>query len=84
LPCEYVGVRPALLIWLCLSALGTAILVVPDDDERLLSLSENHGFAALDLVGAGVLLVAWLFPIVGALQRRTTAMARRASRIDPS
>jgi hypothetical protein len=42
------------------TAVGAAIVALPDADRRVVTLSETHGPSALDLVGVIVLLLGWL------------------------
>jgi hypothetical protein len=60
--------RRAALCWVSGSAVGAAIVALPDADHRVLMLSETHGPSALDLVGVAVLLAGWL-PVPLALWR---------------
>lgn len=48
------------VIWLAGSAVGLALLVPPDDDDRIVSLSDAHGPSSLDLAGVAVAVLAWL------------------------
>lgn len=48
------------MLWLGGSALGGAIVALPDAGGRVFSLSESHGPSAVDLVGVAVLLAGWL------------------------
>jgi hypothetical protein len=62
--------------WLAGSALGAGIVALPDDDDRVLSLSATHGPSAVDLVGTLVLVAAWL-PVPATLWRRRDRVPRR-------
>jgi hypothetical protein len=46
--------------WVAGSVVGGALVALPDSDERILSLSEDHGPALLDLLGTAVLVASWL------------------------
>ena len=61
-------------MWLAGSALGVLLIGLPDDDDRVVSLSEGHGPALVDLVGIVVLVGAWL-PLVAALWAGRRALA---------
>lgn len=60
-------------IWVAGSAMGAAIVALPDADKRVVSLSETHGPSALDAVGIAVLLAAWL-PVAALLWRSRAAL----------
>jgi hypothetical protein len=47
-------------LWVAGSALGVAVLVLPDAGPRVFSFSETHGPSAVDVVGMGILVGAWL------------------------
>ena len=51
--------RAVLTWWLGWSALGAAIIALPDSDARVVSFSRTHGPAPLDLAGVMLLLVGW-------------------------
>ncbi len=44
---------------IALVALGIAVIALPDDDQRILSLSPGHGPAASDLIGSALLMIGW-------------------------
>ena len=46
--------------WIAGSAVGAAIVALPDSDQRVFSLSRTHGPAPLDLIGVTVLVAGWL------------------------
>ena len=46
--------------WIAGSAMGAAIVALPDSDERVFSFSRTHGPAPLDLVGVTLLVGCWL------------------------
>lgn len=60
-------------LWLAGSAVGVAVVAVPDSDERVVSLSRTHGPSPVDLVGVAVLVAAWL-PVLLLLTRRRHAL----------
>lgn len=45
------SVARGLAVWIILSAIGVVLLSLPDADQRLFSLSRDHGVSALDAVG---------------------------------
>jgi hypothetical protein len=49
--------RPVLIWWLAWSAVGAALVALPDTGPRLLEFSGAHGPGLLDTVGIGLLLV---------------------------
>ena len=60
---------------LLLMALGGVIIVLPDANDRLFSLSEEHGPAPIDALGFVVLLVGYLL-LVGIVWRRRRQLSR--------
>jgi hypothetical protein len=56
--------------------MGAAIIAVPDQGPRLFSFSKTHGPSAMDMVGVGLLLAAWL-PIAALLWQRRGVLRRR-------
>lgn len=64
----------ALAAWELLSAVGVAVIAVPDGGEPVVTLSDGHGPSAWDLFGVLVLLVllggwAWFLSAMWALRR---------------
>ncbi|WP_448626776.1 hypothetical protein [Geodermatophilus sp. URMC 64] len=49
-----------LALWMAGSAVGVAVIAVPDTGPRVFSLSAGHGPSALDLLGVVVVVAAWL------------------------
>ena len=49
-----------LAIWLLGSAVGAAIVALPDSDDRVFSFSDTHGPALVDLLGVVIVVLAWL------------------------
>lgn len=45
--------------WLACSLAGVVLIALPDSDRRVFSISEAHGAALTDLVGAVVLVAGW-------------------------
>ncbi len=68
--------RVGLIVWAILSLLGVGVVALPDDDARIISLSEGHGPSLIDAVGIAVLIAGWGFFVV-ALWRARTAITRR-------
>jgi hypothetical protein len=66
--------RTRLALWLAGSAVGVAIIALPDSGDRLLSLSRTHGPALVDLVGLLLLVAVWL-PVPALLWARRSALA---------
>jgi hypothetical protein len=60
-----------LVVWLTLSAVGTLIVVLPDEGPRLFSLSAGHGPSVIDALGVGLLLVGWLAFLIPLLRSRS-------------
>jgi hypothetical protein len=52
--------RRRLALWLAGSAVGCAVVALPDTGPRVFSLSAGHGPSALDLLGVVVLVATWL------------------------
>ncbi len=69
--------RFSLLVWAILSAIGAAVVALPDGDNRLFSLSRAHGPSPVDALGALVLVAGWLV-FVAALWRRRARITRQA------
>lgn len=69
--------RRALIFWGLCSAVGMAIIALPDDGPRLISFSEAHGPSALDGFGICFLLVGWA-AFLAAIWRRRGRVAVRA------
>ena len=63
-------------LWLAGSALGVAVLALPDTGSRVFSFSEAHGPSAVDIVGILVLVAAWL-PVAALIWRGRRALGRR-------
>ncbi|HVF04971.1 MAG TPA: hypothetical protein VNA20_09035 [Frankiaceae bacterium] len=72
--------RRVLALWLAGSAAGAALVALPDDDRRVLSLSETHGPSAVDLAGTLILLAAWL-PVPVTLWRQRARVPGRVWRL---
>ena len=68
--------RFSVLVWAVLSAIGAAVVALPDGDNRLFSLSRAHGPSPVDALGALVLIAGWLV-FAAALWRRRARIARR-------
>jgi hypothetical protein len=60
-----------------LLVVGAIVVSLPDDDERLFSLSETHGPSPLDAVGIVLALAGWGV-LLGALWRGRDRLARPA------
>ena len=69
--------RFSVLVWAVLSAIGAAVVALPDGDNRLFSLSRAHGPSPVDALGALVLIAGWLV-FAAALWRRRARLAHRA------
>ena len=52
------------------------MLAAPDDGNRVLSLSDDHGISSLDALGVVVLVLGWAIPMAAALDGRSRARAR--------
>ena len=66
--------------WVVGSAVGGLLVALPDDDDRVVSISATHGPSAVDLVGTLVLLAAWA-PVPVTLWRCRAAVGRRVWRL---
>ena len=53
-------------MWIAGSAVGAAIVALPDSGERVFSLSRTHGPSPLDMLGVAILVASWL-PVAVAL-----------------
>jgi hypothetical protein len=71
--------RWRLAIWMVGSAIGVAVLALPDTEPRIVSLSNDHGPTALDAVGIVILVGAWL-PIAWLLWTERSWCATAAGR----
>ena len=63
-------------LWLAGSALGVAVLALPDTGPRVFSFSEAHGPSAVDVVGIMVLVGAWL-PVAALIWSGRRTLGRR-------
>lgn len=70
------SIRRATAVWLVASIIGVAIVMLPDEGPRLLSLSRTHGPSAVDVVGIAVLVAGWSVFAV-ALWRARVAVGHR-------
>lgn len=59
-------VRRAATTWAAGSAVGAAVVALPDAGPRVVSLSRTHGPSLLDSAGILLLLVAWV-PVLAVL-----------------
>ena len=48
-----------LVLWLVGSATGVLLLALPDDDDRVFSISDTHGPSVVDLLGMVIAIGAW-------------------------
>ena len=69
--------RFSVLVWAVLSAIGAAVVALPDGDNRLFSLSRAHGPSPVDALGALVLIAGWLV-FAAALWRRRARITRQS------
>lgn len=49
----------AMFIWAVLSAVGVAVVAIPDSSAQVINPSVTHGPAAADLLGIVLLLLGW-------------------------
>jgi hypothetical protein len=70
--------KTALLVWLGLTAVGAAVVALPDRGPRVVSFSRAHGPGVVDAVGIAVMLTGWVVFLV-ALWRRRQRIALRAN-----
>ncbi len=57
------------VLWCIASVVGVAVIALPDDDNRLFSLSASHGPSPLDGIGILILLAGWLLLTAATLSR---------------
>jgi hypothetical protein len=62
------------VVWGIGSAVGVAIVAIPDTGGRVVSFSDEHGPSAPDLLGVAILVGAWL-PIASMLWRGRHSLA---------
>ena len=74
------SLRWRLAIWVLGSAIGVAVLALPDRGPRLVSFSAEHGPTTVDAVGIVVLVGAWL-PIAWFLWTGRRWLATSAGRV---
>lgn len=70
------NIRAGLLLWAGASVVGVLIVALPDR-SRLFSISARHGPSALDTVGVGVLLLAWITFLIPLWRSRAAIGQRR-------
>jgi hypothetical protein len=70
--------RRRVTIWIVGSMIGGVLLVLPDSDQRVFSLSATHGPAVVDLVGMVLLVAVWL-PIAALFLTERSLLVSRAS-----
>ncbi len=63
-----------------LALTGIALIALPDSDDRVLTLSPEHGPAPLDLLGSALLTAAWLGILARPLAIRQRVAARMGER----
>jgi hypothetical protein len=51
------------------------VLALPDSGPRVVTLSEDHGPSAVDLVGVVLLVAAWMVPATVVWRRRSRLLA---------
>ena len=67
------SIQKRLAVWAIGSAVGAAILALPDANNRVFSLSETHGPSPVDLVGLVIVVAAWV-PIAAVLWLRRKSL----------
>ncbi len=67
--------------WLFCSLVGTVLIVLPDSNRRVFSISEGHGPGITDLVGALVLTTGWAVLDVQTWLGRRRLLALRRPRL---
>ena len=72
-------VHHGLLAWLSCSLVGAGIVALPDDGNRVFSLSTAHGPSVVDLLGVVVMLAGWAVFVTALWRTRDLALRRRAS-----
>jgi hypothetical protein len=66
-----------LIGWLVLSAVGTVVVALPDEGERIISFSEEHGPSLVDALGVLMLVLGWLLFLVPLWRLRSSIRWRR-------
>jgi hypothetical protein len=72
--------RIRLATWLSGSAVGAAVIALPDSDDRVLSFSRTHGPSLIDAIGMVILVLVWL-PVVALLWSQRALLRGRAARL---
>ena len=57
----FAGMNGKAWIFLLLFVAGLIVLLLPDNGNRILTLNEKHGPSLQDLIGLGMMLIAWLY-----------------------
>ncbi len=71
--------RLRVVLWMTASAIGAALLAMPDEGERLVGFSDAHELTLLDTAAVGVLVAGWL-PVAAAVWRRRDDLANSVGR----
>ena len=66
--------------WMLGSAVGAAVVALPDSDQRVLSLSSTHGPSPVDMLGVVLLVGSWL-PVAFAMPSLWQAAHGAAARL---
>jgi hypothetical protein len=59
--------------------LGTAVIVIPDSDKRLFSISKTHGPSILDAIGMVLILIPYSWLIIETWKRKQKILKYRHS-----
>jgi len=75
-------VHRGVLAWLVCSLVGAAIVALPDDDDRVFSISSAHGPSPQDLLGVVVMVLGWVV-FLAALWRARHVVVRSRRALGP-
>jgi hypothetical protein len=68
-------------IYMGIVFLGVIVVALPDDDNRIFSISDSHGPALMDLAGLTLVLVPWLLLATIALIKWRAVLQRLGRRL---
>ena len=71
--------RIRVAVWAIASAIGAALLCLPDDGDRLVGFSDAHGLTLLDAVAVSILVLGWV-PAALCLWERRDELLQSAGR----
>jgi hypothetical protein len=77
---QVIFMRMVKWISLALFLIGICILLLPDNGKQIIVLNENHGPSAIDLLGLGLIMIAWLlicFIVIKSWKQIQTMIGKR-------